>query len=45
MRHAYGDTFGGDFLLSYTRDRRGRVDGMLMSSGRVRYVRFVRRAE
>jgi CubicO group peptidase (beta-lactamase class C family) len=40
VRPMYGDTFGGDFLVTFTRDRTRRVDGMLMSSGRVRRVRF-----
>jgi hypothetical protein len=39
---AYGDTFAGDYLLAFTRGRGGRVDGMRMSSGRVRGVRFER---
>jgi CubicO group peptidase (beta-lactamase class C family) len=42
VRPAYGDTFFGDFLLAFTRGRGGRVDGMRMSSGRVRGVRFER---
>lgn len=37
---AHGDTFMGDYLLKFTRGRGGRIDGMLMSSGRVRGVRF-----
>jgi len=41
VRPAYGDTFAGDFLLTFTR-RGGRIDGMVMGSGRVRGVRFVR---
>ncbi|HEX9755895.1 MAG TPA: serine hydrolase domain-containing protein [Gemmatimonadales bacterium] len=40
VRPAYGDTFVGDFLLTFTRGRGGRIDGMLMNSGRVRGVRF-----
>jgi CubicO group peptidase (beta-lactamase class C family) len=44
VRPAYGDTFAGDFLLTFTRDAARRVDGMLMSSGRVRRVRFERAA-
>jgi CubicO group peptidase (beta-lactamase class C family) len=42
VRPAYGDVFVGDYLLSFTRDRRGKIEGMLMSSGRVRKVRFER---
>lgn len=42
VRPAYGDTFAGDYLLAFTRGRGGRVDGMRMSSGRVRGVRFER---
>ena len=42
VRPAYGDTFSGDFLLSFTRGRKGEVAGMLMSTGRTRGVRFVR---
>jgi hypothetical protein len=41
VRPAYGDTFAGDFLLTFTR-RGGRIDGMVMGSGRVRGVRFDR---
>jgi CubicO group peptidase (beta-lactamase class C family) len=41
VRPAYGDTFAGDFLLTFTR-RGGRIDGMIMGSGRVRGVRFTR---
>jgi hypothetical protein len=44
VRPAHGDVFVGDYLLSFTRDRRGRIDGMLMSSGRVRNVKFERLA-
>jgi hypothetical protein len=40
VRPAYGDTFAGDFLLSFTRGADGRVVGMSMSSGRVRGVGF-----
>lgn len=39
---AYGDTFAGDLLVTFTRDAQGRVDGMTMGSGRVRGVRFRR---
>lgn len=42
VRPAYGDTFVGDFLLTFTRGRNRKVDGMLMSSARVRRVRFER---
>jgi CubicO group peptidase (beta-lactamase class C family) len=44
VRPAYGDTFSGDFLITFTRDGARRVTGMLMSSGRVRRVRFERAA-
>jgi len=39
---AYGDTFVGNFQVTFTRGRNSAVDGMLMSSGRVRNVRFVK---
>jgi hypothetical protein len=42
VRPAYGDTFIGDFLLTFTRNAQGQVDRMLMSSGRVRNVAFVK---
>jgi CubicO group peptidase (beta-lactamase class C family) len=42
VRPAYGDTFVGDFLLSFTRGRKSEIDGMVMSTGRTRGVRFVR---
>jgi len=42
-RAVYKDVFLGDFLLEFTRDARGSVTGMSMSSGRVRRVQFVRR--
>lgn len=42
VRPAYGDTFVGDVLLTFTRGRSRGIDGMLMSSGRVRRVRFER---
>ena len=42
VRPAYGDTFVGDFLLSFTRGRKREIDGMVMSTGRTRGVRFVR---
>lgn len=40
VRPAYDDTFVGDFLLTFTRARGGRISGMRMGSGRVRGVRF-----
>ena len=40
---AYGDTFTGPWLVEFTRDAGGRVTGMLLSTGRVRKVRFDRR--
>ena len=43
VRPAYGDTFAGDFLITFTRGRDGKVDGMSMSSGRSRRVAFVKR--
>ena len=42
VRPVHGDTFVGDYLLRFTRGRGGRIDGMLMSTGRVRDVRFER---
>jgi CubicO group peptidase (beta-lactamase class C family) len=42
VRPAYGDTFAGDLLVTFTRDNSRRVNGMLMNSGRVRGVRFER---
>jgi CubicO group peptidase (beta-lactamase class C family) len=46
VRPAYGATFAGDLLVKFTRAQgaRGRVTGMLVSSGRVRDVRFERAA-
>ena len=44
VRPVYGDTFVGDYLISFTR-RGGKVDGMLMSSGRVRRVAFTKSTE
>ena len=41
LRPAYADAFAGPFLVGFTR-RGGRVDGLLMSTGRVRKVRFTR---
>jgi CubicO group peptidase (beta-lactamase class C family) len=42
VRPVHGDMFLGDYLLSFTRGRGGRIDGMLMSTARVRAVRFDR---
>ena len=42
VRSVFGDTFAGDYLLRFTRGKGGKIDGMLMSSGRVRGVRFDR---
>jgi hypothetical protein len=42
LRPTYGDVFLGDFLVAFTRDPKRKVIGLLMSSGRVRNVRFVR---
>jgi CubicO group peptidase (beta-lactamase class C family) len=42
VRPAYGDTFAGDGLITFTRDGARRVNGMVMNSGRVRGVRFER---
>jgi CubicO group peptidase (beta-lactamase class C family) len=44
VRPAYGDTFVGDFLVTFTRDGARRVNGMVMSSGRVRGLKFERAA-
>jgi CubicO group peptidase (beta-lactamase class C family) len=41
VRPTYADAFAGPFVVTFTR-RGGRVDGMTMSSGRVRRVRFTR---
>ena len=41
IRPTYTDAFGGPFLVNFTRTR-GRVDGMTLSSGRVRRVSFVK---
>jgi CubicO group peptidase (beta-lactamase class C family) len=40
LRPAYGDTFDGDVMAEFTRDSAGRVNGVLVSTGRVRRVRF-----
>ena len=37
---AYGDTFLGPFLVEFTRDQGGRLTGALVSTGRVRKIRF-----
>jgi CubicO group peptidase (beta-lactamase class C family) len=37
---AYGDTFLGPFMIEFTRDQGGRLTGALVSTGRVRKVRF-----
>jgi hypothetical protein len=42
VRPAYGDTFVGDLLVSFTRGRGSKIDGALMSTGRVRNVRFTK---
>lgn len=42
VRPVFGDTFVGDYLLRFARGKGGKVEGMLMSSGRVRGVRFER---
>jgi hypothetical protein len=39
---SYGDAFGGPFMLEFTRDQRGGVTGMLVNTGRVRNLRFVK---
>lgn len=41
LRPAYADAFVGQYTVNFTRDG-GAVDGMLMSSGRVRRVKFVK---
>ena len=41
LRPTTADTFAGQFVVAFTR-RGGRVDGLTMSSGRVRRVRFTR---
>jgi len=42
-RPAFGDTFEGDALITFTRDAKGKVSGMRMSTGRVRGIVFVKR--
>ena len=37
---AYADTFLGRYTVQFTRDASGRVNGMLVSTGRVRRIRF-----
>jgi len=37
---AYGDTFLGPFMIEFTRNQGGRLTGALVSTGRVRKVRF-----
>jgi hypothetical protein len=44
VRPAYEDTFTGDFLVSFTRGRGRKIEGMQLSTGRVRRVSFVRAA-
>jgi hypothetical protein len=39
-RPAYGDTFDGQVLGEFIRDQGGRVTGVLVSTGRVRRIRF-----
>jgi hypothetical protein len=36
----YADTFSGPFLIEFTRDQGGRLTGALVSTGRVRKIRF-----
>jgi CubicO group peptidase (beta-lactamase class C family) len=42
VRPAYGTTFAGDMLVTFTTDMAGEIDGMRMSSSRVRDVEFRR---
>ena len=42
VRPSYGDTFIGDFLVTFTRGRGGKIDGALVGTGRVRNVRFTK---
>ena len=37
---AYGDTFVGQNMVEFTRDSGKRVNGLLISTGRVRKIRF-----
>jgi CubicO group peptidase (beta-lactamase class C family) len=39
---AYGDTFLGRAMVEFTRDSSNRITGLLMSTGRVRKIRFTR---
>ena len=39
---AYGDTFLGRAMVEFTRDSSKRITGLLMSTGRVRKIRFTR---
>jgi CubicO group peptidase (beta-lactamase class C family) len=41
-RPAFGDTFQGDYVVRFVRGRGREVEGMTLSSGRTRGVRFVR---
>jgi hypothetical protein len=43
VRPEYGDVFSGDIQLEFTRNAKRSVNGMLMSSGRVRRVAFTKR--
>jgi CubicO group peptidase (beta-lactamase class C family) len=42
VRPAYGTTFAGDMLVTFTTDRAGEIDGTRMSSSRVRDIEFRR---
>jgi CubicO group peptidase (beta-lactamase class C family) len=42
VRPAYGDTFSGDYLITFVRDVSGQVTGMTMGGGRVRGIAFDR---
>ena len=42
VRPEYGDAFSGDIQLEFTRNAKRSVNGMLMSSGRVRRVAFTK---
>jgi hypothetical protein len=41
LQPVWGDVFGGAYLVRFTR-KGGKIDGFLMSSARVRGVRFIR---
>ena len=41
IRPAFGDTFDGDLRITFTRDGKGKVNGMTMATGRVRGVKFI----